>query len=67
MSTPHNPYDNAGPAIAGVAKDFEPTRETFVNCGAMWLVKSADLFGKRGVVTLERRNAIRDKLPSNQS
>ena len=36
--------------------------EAFVNCGALWLVKSADLFGKRGMVTLERRNAIRDKL-----
>ena len=36
--------------------------ETFVNCSAMWLVASADLFGKRGQVTPERRNAIRDKL-----
>jgi mRNA-degrading endonuclease toxin of MazEF toxin-antitoxin module len=35
---------------------------TFVNCSAMWLVESKDLFGKRGMVTLERRNAIRDKL-----
>ena len=36
--------------------------ETFVNCSAMWLVASADLFGLRGEVTLPRRNAIRDKI-----
>ena len=36
--------------------------ETFVNCSAMWLVESADLYGQRGEVTLERRHAIRDKL-----
>jgi hypothetical protein len=36
--------------------------ETFVNCSVLWLVESADLFGKRGEVSLERRNAIRDKL-----
>jgi mRNA-degrading endonuclease toxin of MazEF toxin-antitoxin module len=36
--------------------------EAFVNCSVLWLVESADLFGKCGQVTLERRNAIRDKL-----
>jgi hypothetical protein len=36
--------------------------ETFVNCSQMWLVESKDLFGYRGMVTLERRNAIRGKL-----
>jgi mRNA-degrading endonuclease toxin of MazEF toxin-antitoxin module len=36
--------------------------ETFVNCSMVWLVQSADLHGRRGQVTLERRNAIRDKI-----
>jgi mRNA-degrading endonuclease toxin of MazEF toxin-antitoxin module len=36
--------------------------ETFVNCSAMWMVKSSDLHRRRGMVTHERRNAIRDKL-----
>jgi mRNA-degrading endonuclease toxin of MazEF toxin-antitoxin module len=36
--------------------------ETFVDCSAIWLVESDKLFGQRGTVTLERRNAIRDKL-----
>jgi mRNA-degrading endonuclease toxin of MazEF toxin-antitoxin module len=35
--------------------------ETFVNCSTIWLVASEDLFDKRGRVSLERRNAIRDK------
>jgi hypothetical protein len=30
----HNPYDNAGPAIPGVMKDMEPTRETVADCAA---------------------------------
>jgi hypothetical protein len=36
--------------------------ETFVLCSQIWLVKSADLFGRRGMVTQERRNAIRGKV-----
>ena len=36
--------------------------ETFVDCAAIWMVESDKLFGQRGQVTLERRNAIRDKL-----
>jgi mRNA-degrading endonuclease toxin of MazEF toxin-antitoxin module len=33
--------------------------ETFCDCSLMYAVRSDDLFGKRGVVTLERRRAIR--------
>ena len=36
--------------------------ETFVSCSHVWLVESADLSGYRGLVTPQRRNAIRDKL-----
>jgi mRNA-degrading endonuclease toxin of MazEF toxin-antitoxin module len=36
--------------------------ETFVDCSIIFAVPSDKLFGKRGEVTLERRNAIRDKL-----
>lgn len=36
--------------------------ETFVDCSIVWAVESEKLFGRRGQVTLERRNAIRDKL-----
>jgi hypothetical protein len=36
--------------------------ETFCDCSVMWSVESAKLFNKRGQVSLERRNAIRDKL-----
>ncbi len=36
--------------------------ETFVLCSQIWLVESADLFGYRGIVTHERRNAIRHKV-----
>ena len=36
--------------------------ETFVDCSSMWLVDADKLFGKRGQVSLERRNQIRDKL-----
>jgi len=36
--------------------------ETFVYCAAMWYVESASLYGCRGRVSLERRNAIREKL-----
>jgi hypothetical protein len=36
--------------------------ETFCDCSLMYSVPSAALFGRRGLVTLERRNAIRDKL-----
>ncbi|HZQ48524.1 MAG TPA: type II toxin-antitoxin system PemK/MazF family toxin [Verrucomicrobiae bacterium] len=36
--------------------------ETFVDCSIMYAVESDKLFGKRGRVSLERRNAIRDKL-----
>jgi mRNA-degrading endonuclease toxin of MazEF toxin-antitoxin module len=33
--------------------------ETFCDCSILWAVRSVLLFGKRGRVTLERRNAIR--------
>jgi mRNA-degrading endonuclease toxin of MazEF toxin-antitoxin module len=36
--------------------------ETFVDCSSIWLVESDKLFGKRGRVSHERRNQIRDKL-----
>lgn len=36
--------------------------ETFCDCSIIWAVDSALLFGKRGQVTPERRNAIRDKV-----
>jgi len=36
--------------------------ETFVECSQVWLVPAADLFDKRGHITLDRRNAIRDKI-----
>jgi len=36
--------------------------ETFVNCSAMWLVESSTLFQRRGMVSHERRLAIRAKL-----
>jgi hypothetical protein len=36
--------------------------ETFCDCAVVYAVKSADLFGKRGRVTLERRREIRSKV-----
>ena len=36
--------------------------ETFCDCSCLYAVKSKDLFGKRGRVTLERRRAIRQKI-----
>ena len=36
--------------------------ETFCNCSLMYAVASADLFGKRGRVSTERRRAIRAKV-----
>jgi hypothetical protein len=36
--------------------------ETFCDCSCLYAVKSADLFGQRGRVTLERRRAIREKI-----
>jgi mRNA-degrading endonuclease toxin of MazEF toxin-antitoxin module len=36
--------------------------ETFCDCTLMYSVASAELFGKRGRVTLERRRAIREKI-----
>jgi mRNA-degrading endonuclease toxin of MazEF toxin-antitoxin module len=33
--------------------------ETFCDCSAIYAVKAARLFGKRGRVTMERRRAIR--------
>ena len=36
--------------------------ETFCDCTCMFAVASAELFGKRGRVTLERRRQIREKL-----
>ena len=36
--------------------------ETFCDCSCLYAVKSADLFGKRGRVSLERRRTIRQKI-----
>jgi mRNA-degrading endonuclease toxin of MazEF toxin-antitoxin module len=36
--------------------------ETFCDCSCLYAVNSADLFGKRGHVTLERRRQIRAKI-----
>src|SRR5687767_2593659 len=36
--------------------------ETLCDCAVIYAVKSADLFGKRGRVTLERRREIRAKM-----
>ncbi len=36
--------------------------ETFCDCSILWSVETSGLFQKRGLVTLERRNTIRDKL-----
>lgn len=36
--------------------------ETLCDCSTMYAVRSADLFAKRGRVTLERRRLIRTKL-----
>jgi hypothetical protein len=36
--------------------------ETFCDCSCIYAVRSADLFGKRGRVTLDRRGAIREKV-----
>lgn len=36
--------------------------ETFCDCSILFVAESAKLFGKRGKVTLNRRNAIRDKI-----
>ena len=36
--------------------------ETFCDCSVMYLVESAALTNRRGVVTHQRRNAIRDKI-----
>ena len=36
--------------------------ETFCDCSCLYAVKAADLFGKRGRVSLERRREIRRKL-----
>jgi mRNA-degrading endonuclease toxin of MazEF toxin-antitoxin module len=33
--------------------------ETFCDCSCLYAVKTADLFGKRGHITLERRRQIR--------
>ena len=38
--------------------------ETFCDCSCLYAVKSADLFGIRGHVTLERRRQIRAKIRS---
>ena len=38
--------------------------ETLCDCSCLYAVKSADLFGKRGRVTLERRRQIRTKILS---
>ncbi len=36
--------------------------ETFCDCSCLYAIKSADLFAKRGRVTLERRRQIRTKI-----
>lgn len=36
--------------------------ETFCDCSIIWAVPSEKLINKRGQISLERRNAIRDKL-----
>jgi mRNA-degrading endonuclease toxin of MazEF toxin-antitoxin module len=36
--------------------------ETFCDCACLYAVKSADLFGKRGRVSLERRRQIRTRI-----
>jgi hypothetical protein len=36
--------------------------QTFVDCSVLWSVQSDLLFGRRGEVTPDRRNAIRDKV-----
>ena len=36
--------------------------ETFCDCSCLYAVRSADLFGKRGRVSLERRRAIRQQI-----
>jgi hypothetical protein len=36
--------------------------ETFCDCSCLYAVKSAELFGRRGLVTLERRRAIRERI-----
>ena len=36
--------------------------EMFCDCSCLYAVKSADLFGQRGHVTLERRRQIRNKI-----
>ena len=36
--------------------------ETLCDCSCLYAVKSSDLFGKRGHVTLERRRLIRTKI-----
>jgi mRNA-degrading endonuclease toxin of MazEF toxin-antitoxin module len=38
--------------------------ETFCDCSCLYAVKSADVFGKRGRVTLERRRQIRANIRS---
>ena len=36
--------------------------ETFCDCSLMYSVPAAGLFGKRGLVTAQRRNEIRDRV-----
>jgi hypothetical protein len=36
--------------------------ETFCDCSLLYSVPAGALFGKRGRITAERRNAIRDKI-----
>jgi hypothetical protein len=36
--------------------------ETFCDCSLMYSVPAAGLYGKRGRVAVQRRNAIRDKV-----
>lgn len=36
--------------------------ETFCDCSLIYAIDGAALFGKRGLVSHERRNAIRDKV-----
>lgn len=56
QSRPPKPFEVVLDAADGM--DWE----TLCDCSLMYSVPSAGLFGRRGRVTLDRRNAIRDKV-----
>lgn len=55
---------NRSPRHHEVMLDVEDGMDwvSFCDCSCLYAVKSADLFGQRGRVTLERRRAIREKI-----